>query len=132
MIITICITLLTLLAALFFLAKVQKENLGNFFKWMSYLVIVTIILMLLYQGYRGASRMVRHKSGTEYSHEKPLNGMHHNMKMKKRMKGHMQGMNHDMCGCCSDGELMDCCMEMRMSEKDTVVREIKKEIIEEK
>lgn len=47
--ITICITLLTLIAAMHLLAKTQKEGLGSFFKWTSYLIITIAALVLICQ-----------------------------------------------------------------------------------
>ncbi len=93
---SICATLLTLLAALFFLAKVKSENLGSFFRWICYLVIVVALLILGCQLSRGIMRMKRH---------------HKNEKMECRMeemcKHHMM-----MKGMKCEGRDMECCEGM--------------------
>lgn len=43
----ICLCVLTLIAALYLLAKVQKEALGMFFKWMSYFLVTISTVCLI-------------------------------------------------------------------------------------
>ncbi|MEI6508166.1 MAG: hypothetical protein WCO54_06745 [Bacteroidota bacterium] len=93
--ISICITLLTLIAAMYLLAKSKKEELGSLFKWISYGIIAVSILLLVCQLTRGACRMMhcgKEKCGPEM-------GMHRGMERGM--------MNHEMCGG-RGGEEMEC------------------------
>ncbi|MFA6261253.1 MAG: hypothetical protein WC760_07295 [Bacteroidia bacterium] len=91
--ITICITLLTLIAALHLLAKVQKDGLGKMFTWASYLIIAVAVLVLICEVTRGIGRMACSHDG-KYNHEMaccPMMGS----------EGHHEGMKK---GCCKPGD----------------------------
>lgn len=97
MYLSICVTLLTLLAAMYFLTKVNNQNLGSFFKWITYIVIAVALLILICQLARGIGRMACHRE--ECKTECRMEGMgHHKMMMMKEMR--------------CEGEDMECCEEM--------------------
>jgi hypothetical protein len=60
--ISICITLLTLLASLFYLSKIKSEGLGMLHKVITWVVIVTAGVILICQVAQGCKRMF-HRSG---------------------------------------------------------------------
>ncbi|MDP1726304.1 MAG: hypothetical protein Q8M15_05940 [Bacteroidota bacterium] len=96
MYLSICITLLTLLAAMYFLTKVNNQNLGSFFKWITYIVIAVALLILICQLARGIGRMACHRG--ECKTECKMEGMGHHKMMMKEMH--------------CEGEEMECCDEM--------------------
>lgn len=96
MYLSICVTLLTLLAAMYFLTKVNNQNLGSFFKWITYLVITVALLILICQLTRGICRMAC--SGDECKTECKMDGMGHHKMMMKEIR--------------CEGEEMECCEEM--------------------
>ncbi len=57
----ICLTLLTMIATLHMLAKVNKENLGSFFKWSSYFILLIATCVLVCQIICCTSRCMKHK-----------------------------------------------------------------------
>ncbi len=97
MYLSICGTLLTLIAAMYFLAKVNRENLGSFIKWITYAVITIALLILICQLTRGIGKMTcsKEKCKTECK----MDGMGGPNKMM------MQGMR-------CEREEMECCEEM--------------------
>jgi hypothetical protein len=95
--ISICFTLLTILAALYVWAKTKNDQPHNLFKWLIYLVILAGFLLLACQFSRGLMRM---KNGG--NHEEKMMMMHHG-------KGMMMG---DM-NCCEGMRRGDKCLEER-------------------
>lgn len=99
--ITICITLLTLIAALHLLAKVQKDGLGKMFTWASYLIIAVAVLVLICEVTRGIGRMACSHDG-KCNHEMaccPMmggGGHHDGMKKECCKPGEKAMMHHDM------------------------------------
>lgn len=84
--VSICLTLLTLIAAMHLWAKTQKEQPNALYKWLIYLIVLVGFLILICQLTRGAMRMMHRE--------------HHGMMDKEMMfKNHhmmmMQGMHED-------------------------------------
>jgi|GEM_PF-3421297 len=90
--ISLSVTLLTIIASVYLLAKVRNENLGIFSKLLSYLILTLALLMLVCQLIRGVHKM--EKSGCEKekcSKEMMMGGEgEHMMMMKKCRKGGME------------------------------------------
>ena len=107
--ISICATLLTMLAAMHLLAKTNKEALGSLFKWVSYLVLLVASLILLCQVVQGVCKMCCKdsckKERCEMKHEKG----HHKMMM----------MMHSQGGCCDMHKMHDkaCCSGMKCEDE---------------
>jgi hypothetical protein len=78
---SICITLLVMIAAMHLLAKAKKENLGSLFTWVTYIIIVVTTLVLICQVARGCKRMCSPK-------EKE---MHHMMMGRMGCEEEMEG-----------------------------------------
>lgn len=82
--VTICLTLLTILAALWYLIKVKNESHGAFFKWSGYLVLIAAVCLLLGLVFKGGRKMSRrnHNSSEACHHgSKNMKGMHMNCSM---------------------------------------------------
>src|SRR5690349_21834050 len=58
--ISICITLLTLIAAMHLLLKANTQQVSSLFKWISYLIVTVGLLILLCQVVRGVMMMRHH------------------------------------------------------------------------
>ncbi len=96
MYISICVTLLTMIAAMHLLAKTNKEALGSLFKWVSYAVLIVASLLLLCQVTRGIAKMCCHKECKEKSHcEMGKMGGHRGMMMMEK-----ECRMHGEEGCC--------------------------------
>lgn len=112
--ISICLTLLIILLALFMLAKIKAEMLSSFYRWVTWLVLIAAGILLVFQVARGVRRMM--KSGKCESRECSANpGCYHHMKgpgMNKRghMKGH--GASCQMAEQCSNGMSKEECAAM--------------------
>lgn len=78
---SISVTLLSIVAAMYLLHKTQKENLGGLFKWVSYIVLAVAVATLLCQLTCGIMMMRCH--GQEGSCRPRGMGQHHMM-----MRGH--------------------------------------------
>ena len=63
--IAVAFTLFALLGGMHLLAKTRKEMLGNFFTWISYIIIAISVLLLICQATQGVIRMACHRG--EYS-----------------------------------------------------------------
>jgi hypothetical protein len=109
--VTVPLTLLVILATLFYLAKVKNDNLGSFFKWSGYLVLIAAAGLLMCLMFKGVRKMTHRNGGAnmECSH------MQKGMQGGKGMKGGCSGMQ-DCSGMnkmnCSHGGGMDagnCC-----------------------
>ncbi len=83
--ISICVTLLTLIAAVHLLLKVNSAGGGSILKWLSYFIISVGVLILVCQLTRGVTDMIHHGGGD--CKEK----CHHGMKGCEGMKGGMHG-----------------------------------------
>ena len=99
--ISICVTLLTLIAALHLILKAHNQGMNAIFKWISYLIVLTGLCILICQVARGIN-MMRHHDDDDDMEE--CHGM---------MRGHhgMMGGMHGMDNCCfmyKDGK-MECC-----------------------
>lgn len=107
--ITICFTLLVILASLHFLAKLKTEGSGKLLRWAAYLVILVASLILLCQLSRGLVEMRHHfrePRKTEYQGH-----------MEDGMRGE-RGMWRHKDGCCP---YMKCCDGPKSEcKKDTV------------
>ena len=94
--VTISLTLLTILAALWYLIKVKNENHGPFYKWSGYLVLIAATGLFLWLVFKGARKMSRrnHNASVECIHgAKNMKGM------KSMHAGCSVGEN-----CCCSGE----------------------------
>lgn len=101
--ITICLTLLTLIAAMHLLAKTQKESLGSLFKWISYVIIIVSLLILVCEITRGVRKMTCRDG--EKCGKKGM-PMGHRMMMRGMYPGHM-----DECMMGRGGMKRECCEE---------------------
>ena len=113
-----CLALLVLVAGMQLLAKTQKENLGAFFKWVSYGVITLAVLILICRTVVTCMRMM----GGERNHHEMMMGMRHrgnDMDCCMGMNGKMM-MNERM-----GKREMECCDEdsMRSSSKGGMMME---------
>lgn len=97
--IAIPLTLLVITGGMFLLAKTQKENLGNLFKYISYFVIVVGFLALLCTTARGVKRMMGGSC----------------MKAEKCMPMQMNCMQGGMGGCCNQMMMSGGCNHGMMS-----------------
>jgi hypothetical protein len=98
--VTISLVLLVILATLHFLAKVKTENLGAFFKWSGYLVLMAALALLVCLLFRGVRQMT-HSGGGGAKME--CKAMHKGMKGGKGMLGRCSGMQD-----CSGMNKMNC------------------------
>ncbi len=101
--VTILLTLLVILAALFYLLKVKNENAGPFYRWSGLLVLAAAAALLTFLIFKGVKRLVRHdhrdhremqmrKEGKKSRmRDKHCNGMH---ECNEAKEGH----------CCHPGE----------------------------
>jgi len=135
-------SLLVIVAGMFLLAKTQKDNLSNFFKYVSYFVILVGFLNL----FGGTACMLIHKcmkhcaAQCKEHCEKPGRGKHGHMGMghgedmmmeKKMMMMHGHGdccRGEEKCmemekGCPEAGMMHEgaCCKEKMIMKKDTVI-----------
>ena len=112
--ISICLTLLVILLALFMLAKIKTEMLSSFYRWITWLVLIAAGIILVFQVARGVRRMM--KSGKcDYKECSASPGCYHHLKghgMNKRgnMKGH--GADCPMMEKCSNGMSKEECAAM--------------------
>jgi len=125
--ISLCVTLLTLIAAMYLLAKTKKESLGSFFKWVSYAVIVITILMFVAEFVHGMMRMGHRRMHKEVRIEMN-DSAHHKMMMMKdgdddddmedneEMHG-MRGYGNHHGSCCCGG-YMNMCRDEKMGHGD--------------
>ena len=118
--VSICLTLLTIVAAIHLLLKINKEQGASIYKWLTYLVIVVALLILVCQISRGAMKMMCHENDEKCDRKEMVFRKHHQMHM--RMMGEE---GEDNCGEMKDCEMIDgrCIM------KDG--KEMKKECCEE-
>ncbi len=81
--ISICVTLLTLIAAVHLLLKVNSSGGSSILKWLSYFIISVGVLILVCQLTRGATDMIHHGGGDckEKCHQGKKGGMHGCMMM---------------------------------------------------
>jgi hypothetical protein len=111
--ISICVTLLTLIAAMHLLLKAKKEEVSSLFKWISYFIVLVGLLILLCQLARGIKQMLHHGDGEcrEECHpwmrcgDGGMGGMHGGM------HGYMM-YGHDGMKCCDMDE--EECGDMKM------------------
>ncbi|HMT30250.1 MAG TPA: hypothetical protein PKD91_13330 [Bacteroidia bacterium] len=99
--ISICLTLLVILLALFLLAKIKSEMLGSFYKWITWLVLIVAGTILVCQLARGVGRMM-HRGKCD-GKECASHGGH------MKMKGHA-GASMKMKGCEMGGKGANCPM----------------------
>ncbi len=134
------ISLLVIIAGMFLLAKTQKENLSNFFKYVSYFVILAGFLNLFGGGlFFIAKTCIRHCNsqsqmnwdnyGNCKKHEKGCSYMEMckdgenmceeegtEMCVEKRIVSNCQEMKEE----CKKGEATTCCKD-KMMKKDSIV-----------
>ena len=114
--ISICLTLLTIVAAVNLLLKIQKEQVPSLYKWLTYFVILVALLILVCQISRGAMKMMCHGNNEGCNQKEMGYGNRHRMHMQM-MGGNCEGMkNCEMIdGKCimKDGKEMkkECCEE---------------------
>ncbi len=80
---SLSVTLLVIIASVHLLAKVRNENLGILSKLLAYFVLLTAILVLACQLFRGVDKMERGEG--KCKKECRMEGDHH-MMMKKKMR----------------------------------------------
>jgi hypothetical protein len=121
--ISICITLLTLIAAMHLILKAHSQQVSAMFKWICYLIVLAGLLILICQAARGIMRMRHHGDDDDieechsmYKHHGGMKGMHSCM-----MYGH-GGMK-----CCDMEEDDDdeCCGDMMKGDSGRVKVECK-------
>lgn len=114
--ISICLTLLVILLALFMLAKIKTEMLGSFYRWITWLVLIAAGTILVFQVARGVRRMM--KSGKCDNKEcSASRGGYHQMKGHGMGKGGHMNMKGHGAACpmmekCSNGMSKEECAEM--------------------
>jgi hypothetical protein len=104
--ISICITLLTILAAAYYLNRVKSENLGIIHKLAAWLVMITAGLILVCQIARGINIMMRCSSEGCAASEHCVSmgeGRHHNSMIVTKEVRKMRG------GHCGDGAMKNLC-----------------------
>jgi energy-coupling factor transporter transmembrane protein EcfT len=139
-------SLLVIVAGMFLLAKTQKDNLSNFFKYVSYFVIIVGFLNLFAGGVHMILGHFYKQCAMEYEMQhgkKSKHGKHAKMMMFKHMSGEDGMMNEEKCmmmndekcsmgkekcmdmeKCGESGGMMNgksCCKEKMMMKKDTVI-----------
>ncbi len=156
--ISICLTLIVILLALFMLAKIKSESLGPFYRWIALLVLLAAGIILAFQVARGVKRKMRSGkcADTECtSDHKGNHQMKRNSKSKMMMRHDKnancpmmekcgKGMSKEECAvlcknmgienCCS-GDMVDCPMHdgetaHHVSTTDTIDGKIIKKEIE--
>lgn len=141
--IAVSITLFTLIAGVYLLAKVRNENLGIFPKLLTYLILAVALLMLVCQLYRGVGKMKGHEGNRHgFHHEMMMDGDGDHMIIKKefRKRGKMgkckSGMGEKACctmgadGECGDDCMMPCCKDSASKAECKMHKEV--EVIIEK
>ena len=121
--ISISIALLALAAGMLLLDKTKKEALGNFFRYISWFIIIVSLLVIACELTRSAIRITCHH-GHYDDHDMGMG--HHGMRMM-----HGKGMRMDYCEEMRGGKKMRgyCCeMEDDDEDRDDVKKEIRKEI----
>jgi ABC-type lipoprotein release transport system permease subunit len=93
--ILIPLALLALTAGMFLLAKTRKENLGKFFKAISYFIIIASFLIMCLTLIGGFTRMLMHRMHHMENHERMMPMQHYMHDMRGRFSPHeeMRGMN---------------------------------------
>jgi hypothetical protein len=81
--ISIVFTLFALLGGMHLLAKTKKEMLGNFFTWISYLIIVVSLALLVCQSTRAVMRMTCCRNSCSSSESCCMPGMMHHCGMMR-------------------------------------------------
>lgn len=126
------LSLLAIVAGMFLLAKSKTENLGNFFKYVSYFIVLVGFLSLVCIAGRGAMRMCGHGGGCGMNRHEGMSGrfgdrgMRDNMECQEMMSHHgigamgMEGECHKgmmMEGECHKGMMMgsECQKGMKMN-----------------
>ena len=105
--ITICLTLLTLVAAMHLILKANAAGVGSIFKWITYLIVFVGLCILLCQVVRGISMMCRHHGDKECKEEcHPWMRCNDGMMGGPGMCRMHGGMGMGMCG---HGGMMKCC-----------------------
>ncbi len=103
---SLSVTLLAIIASVHLLAKVRNENLGILSKILAYFVLLTAVLVLACQLFRGVDKMEHggKKCKKECSREMMMggDGDHHKMMKKCHKEGGMEG--KCMKGGCVKGE----------------------------
>ena len=134
MILAASLCLLVIVAGMFLLAKTQKENLSNMFKYVSYFVIISGFICLFGGGTLAIAKkcmnhMRKSQNQCEQNYDCPS---HHGNKSCSRMENCEEG-EGEMCiekrivingeemnEECKMGEKKDCCKD-KMMKKDSVV-----------
>lgn len=95
--VTISFTLLVMLASLFYLMRVRRENAGPFFRFSGWIIFAAASVLFLFLIFKGVKRLMRHDHRDHRAMQ-----MHHE---GKRAHGKMKGDGKDECGsheaCCS-------------------------------
>jgi len=126
-------SLLVIVAGMFLLAKTQKENLSNLFKYVSYFIILVGFLNLFGGGaIFMAKKFMKRGAAQHENHCKKDNDCHKKKKHKKACSGmnECEGGSGEMCiekriiingeEMSEEGMKKDCCKD-KMVKKDSVV-----------
>lgn len=116
------VSLLVIVAGMFLLAKTQKDNLSNLFKYVSYFVIIVGFLNLFYGGIHFIMKQCSRHYAAEMKHYKKYD-KHDKMMMYQQMHcadgmmdpGKCGMMGHGKCGMMDQGKCsmhQEKCMEM--------------------
>jgi hypothetical protein len=99
--ISICLTLLTLLASLLYLTKIKSEGLGMIHKLISWIVLLTAFTILICQVAQGVKRMLHHNGkchGNETSCTITETG-EGGMRIHKEIRKVRSGKHHEPMNC---------------------------------
>jgi len=115
--ISICLTLLTILASLHFLARVKSENMGIITRLITWGVLITAGGLLIVQLVRGCNRFLhRNDDCTETTFRMGNgSGMHGGMMIQKEIRRSRGGMHGQHMGDMDEDEcagMGNCCMMM--------------------
>src|SRR5688572_20001851 len=114
-----CIVLLVILATMHYLAKVKSENLGPFFKWIGYLVLLAAACMLIGLMFKGIKKVTRYGRGHS---DHQIHMEHRKSGEKAKKRSYRQSMHHEEMSssgnhcCCYDA----CCDTISESSMDTI------------
>jgi hypothetical protein len=112
-------SILVIVAGMFLLAKTQKDNLSNFFKYISYFVIIFGFLSLFAGAAHFVMRHFYNQCAMQYQMEHGKKSKHHKkMMIYRNFSGEDGMMNEEKCMMingekCSMGK--EKCMDMEMS-----------------
>src|SRR5437016_936658 len=129
--ISICLTLLTIIAAMHLILKAHNAGMSAVFKWISYFIVLAGLALLICLGCCGIRKMCRHHGDNDCKEE-----CHSWMKCHKGMTGSMHGCmmyGHSGMRCCDMKEGDDaCCDKMMKGDSAYSQMECKEMMVKEK